>query len=234
MTTAAGVAFITGASGGLGQALTRRFREAGWQLALASHQQPCAGHLTFSFDVRDEAAAKQAIDRTVEKLGRIDVLINNAGCTLDHTVAHLLDSEWNSVVDVNLKGAFLCSRAALWHMVKQRGGHILHIGSWSARFGNFGQANYAAAKAGLIGLTQSLAREYGKRGIQVNCILPGFMKTPMTAHLPEKRLAEIVADNFLGRPSDPDDVARFILFLTTLKNVSGQIFQLDSRIAPWT
>jgi 3-oxoacyl-[acyl-carrier protein] reductase len=234
VTKSAGVAFITGASGGLGKAIAQRFAEAGWQVALASNQSPCAGETTFQFDVRDEASARRAMDSAVEKLGRLDVLINNAGIVADHTLGKLADSEWDDVLDVNLKGALLCSKAALWHMVKQRGGHIVNVGSWSARVGTFGQANYAAAKAGLIGLTQSLAKEYGKRGIQANCVLPGFMKTPMTAGLKEERVAEIIRENFLGRASDPDDAARFILFLTTLKNVSGQIFQLDSRIGPWT
>jgi 3-oxoacyl-[acyl-carrier protein] reductase len=210
------------------------FAGAGWQVALASNQRACTGETVFRFDVRDESTAKQAIDACVEKLGRLDVLVNNAGIVADHTAGKLTDSEWDHVLDVNLKGAFLCSKLALRHMVKQRSGHIINIGSWSARFGNFGQANYSAAKAGLIGLTQSLAKEYGKRGIQVNCVLPGFMRTAMTAGLTEERAAEIIGDNVLGRASDPDDAARFILFLTTLKNVSGQIFQLDSRIGPWT
>jgi NAD(P)-dependent dehydrogenase (short-subunit alcohol dehydrogenase family) len=229
-----GVAFITGASGGLGNAIARRFHEAGWQLALGYHQHPCEGDLTFRFDVRDEAAVARAMDATAEKLGRIDVLVNAAGVVADHTLGKLEQSEWDAVLDTHLKGAFLCSRAALRHMVRQRSGHIITIGSWAARFGNFGQANYAAAKGGLIGLTQSLAREYGKRGIQVNCVLPGFMKTALTAPLAGERVAQILADNVLGSASEPDDAARFILFLTTLKNVSGQIFQLDSRIAPWT
>lgn len=234
MSTDPGVAFITGASGGLGQAIARRFGEAGWRLALCYHQHPCPGELTFGFDVSDELAAKKAIDTTMEKYGRIDVLVNNAGGVADHTIGKLDESEWDSVLDAHLKGAFLCSQAAIWHMVKQRSGHIINIGSWSARFGNFGQSNYSAAKAGLIGLTQSIAKEYGKRGIQCNCVLPGFMKTAMSANLTEERVAQIIGDNFLGRASDPDDAARFILFLTSLKNVSGQIFQLDSRIGPWT
>ncbi len=234
MTTAAGVAFVTGASGGLGQAIARRFGEAGWQLALGYHRHPCPGEFALGFDVRDAAAVKKAIDSTVEKLGRLDVLINNAGGVVDHTLGKLQEPEWDAVVDTHLKGAFLCSQAAVWHMVRQRGGHIMNIGSWAARFGNFGQANYAAAKAGLIGLTQSLAKEYGKRGIQANCVLPGFMRTAMTENLTEERVSEIVGDNWLGRASETDDAARFLLFLTTLKNVSGQIFQLDSRIGPWT
>lgn len=228
------VAFLTGASGGLGQAIAKRLREAEWQVALCSLQRACEGEVTFRFDVGDEAAVKQAVDATVVKWGRLDLLIHSAGGVADHTLGNLTEAEWDSVLDAHLKGAFLCAKAALKHMVRQRSGHIVHIGSWAARFGNLGQSNYAAAKAGLIALTQSLAREYGKRGIQCNCILPGFMHTPMTAGLTPERVAQILADNALGRASDPDDAARFILLLTTLKNVSGQIFQLDSRIAPWT
>jgi len=238
-----GVAFLTGASGGFGKAIADEFLAAGWRVALASHSKAFDrthaedGHeraLELRFDVRDEAAVKHAIDSAVEKFGRLDVLVNNAGITVDHTIGKIDEAEWDAVLDVDLKGAFLCSKAAAWHMVKQRSGHIINIGSWSARFGTCGQANYAAAKAGLIGLTQSIAREYGKRGVQANCVLPGFMHTPMTAGLKPERVEEIVADNVLQRPSAPEDAARFILFLTTLKNVSGQIFQLDSRIAPWT
>lgn len=230
----AGVAFLTGASGGLGAAIARRFGQAGWRLALAYHQHPCEGEFTVSLDVREEAAVNRAVDSAVERFGRLDVLINNAGVVADHTIGKMDHAEWDAVLDVNLKGAFLCSKAALWHMVRQRRGHIINLGSWCARYGNFGQANYAAAKAGLIGLTQSLAKEYGKRGIQVNCVLPGFLNTRMTSNLKDERAREIIAHNVLHRPSDPDDAARFILFLTTLKNVSGQIFQLDSRIGPWT
>lgn len=231
---AAGVAFVTGASGGLGQAIARRLREAEWRVALCSLQRECEGELTFRFDVRDETAVKRAVDATVATWGRLDLLVHSAGGVADHTIGKLGESEWDAVVDAHLKGAFLCSKAVLKQMVKQRSGHIVHIGSWAARYGNFGQANYAAAKAGLIALTQSLAREYGKRGIQCNCVLPGFMHTAMTANLKPERVAQITADNVLGRASDPDDAARFLLFLSTLKNVSGQIFQLDSRIAAWT
>lgn len=234
MTVSTSVALITGASGGLGQAIAKRFDEAGWQLALCYHQHPCEGEFTQKFDVCDQEAAKKAIDATMEKFGRLDVLINNAGIVADHTIGKLTEADWDAVLDTHLKGSFLCSQAAIRHMAKQRSGHIINIGSWSSRFGNFGQTNYAAAKAGLIGLTHSIAKEYGKRGIQANCVLPGFMKTAMTANLTEERVAQIVGDNFLGRASDPDDAARFILFLTSLKNVSGQIFQLDSRIGPWT
>ena len=119
-------------------------------------------------------------------------------------------------------------------MLRQRGGHIINIGSFSGRAGQRGQANYAAAKAGLIGLTESLAKEVGSRNLRVNAILPGVLPTPMTAKLSETQLADYVAANALGRINSLSEVAEFIVFLATMQNVSGQVFQLDSRIARWT
>jgi 3-oxoacyl-[acyl-carrier protein] reductase len=135
---------------------------------------------------------------------------------------------------VHLKGAFLCSQAVLRPMLKQRDGHILNVASFSARTGNRGQANYAAAKAGLLGLTTSLAKEVGSRNVRVNAILPGVLPTPMTASLTPEQLETFATANALGRLNDPAEVARFAAFLAGTQNISGQVFQLDSRIARWT
>ena len=148
-------------------------------------------------------------------------------------MAQLNPAAWDHVLDVNLKGAFLCAQAALRPMIKQRGGHILNIGSFVARVSRAGQANYAAAKAGLIGLTQSLAKEVGSRNVRVNAILPGVLATPMTAQLTPEQFAAISTENALGRISTVEEVARFTAFLAGTQNISGQLFQLDSRIARW-
>jgi 3-oxoacyl-[acyl-carrier protein] reductase len=132
------------------------------------------------------------------------------------------------------RAAFRCSKLAARQMMRQRDGHIINISSFGARRGPRGQANYAAAKAGLVGLTQSLAKELGSRNVRVNAIFPGVMPTNMTAHFPAERLEEFAQANALGRINSPDEVARFIVFLAGTQNISGQVFQLDSRIAPWT
>ena len=131
---------------------------------------------------------------------------------------------------VNLDGAFRCCRAALKLMVKQRAGHIVNIGSFSALSGPVGQANYASAKAGLIGLTQSLALEYGNRNVRCNCVLPGFLETKMTRGVLEKHRPQVLAAHSLGRLNTPADAARFIVQLDGFAHVSGQVFQLDSRV----
>ena len=181
-------------------------------------------------DVRDEAQVEAYFSR----LERIDVLIANAGLTRDGTLAKLAASDFDEVVNANLRGAFLCTRAAIKMMMKQRSGHILLIGSRSGKNGPRGQTAYAAAKAGLVGFAQSVAKEYGTRNIRCNVVLPGFLETKMTAHLPDKLREEIRAEHTLGRFNTTENAARAIAFLARLDNVSGQVFNLDSRIDRWT
>jgi len=178
-------------------------------------------------DVREEAQ----IEAYFSRLERVDVLIANAGLTLDGAVTALASDE---VVNVNLRGAFLCARAALKFMLRQRSGHIVLVGSRAARHGTRGQSAYAAAKAGLAGLAQSLAKEYGARNIRCNVVLPGFLETRMTAGLSAQRREEVRADHALGRFNTVENAARFIAFLARLDHVSGQVFTLDSRIDRWT
>lgn len=181
-------------------------------------------------DVRDEAK----IEAYISRLERVDVLIANAGLTRDGAVTGLTSDDFSEVVNTNLRGAFLCSRAALKFMVRQRSGHIVLIGSRAARCGTRGQSAYAAAKAGLVGLAQSLAKEYGPRNIRCNVVLPGFLETKFTTDLPEKRREEIRAEHALGRFNTIENSARAIAFLARLDHVSGQVFTLDSRIDRWT
>jgi 3-oxoacyl-[acyl-carrier protein] reductase len=231
------VAWITGAGGGLGCELVRQFNDAGWRVAAAFHSSHAFEETPVlwpgQLDVTDAEAVTRLADIIVERWERIDLLINNAGVTGDLPVWQLSDDAWEKVLSVNLKGAFHCSRAAISPMLRQRGGQIINISSFAARHGHAGQSNYVAAKAGLIGLTQSLARELGKKNIRVNAVLPGVMRAGMTSRLSEEQMQTFASANLLGRLNDPMEVASFILFLAGTRNISGQIFQLDSRVSRW-
>ncbi len=232
------VALITGAGGGLGRAFVREFLAQDWTVVAACHSSPAdfpvEPSAVLRFDVSSRLGVRAATKTIVEKFGRIDLLINNAGITADGSSWQITDEAWAKVFNVNLKGAFLCSQAVLPSMLAQRDGQIINISSFAARRGHRGQASYVAAKAGLIGLTESLAWEAGPQNVRVNAILPGILPTPMTAQLTGDQLKELAGENALGRINELEEVARFAAFLATLKNVSGQIFQLDSRIARWT
>ncbi|HTH47883.1 MAG TPA: SDR family NAD(P)-dependent oxidoreductase [Candidatus Limnocylindria bacterium] len=232
------VVLITGAGGGLGSATVAEFAAQGWQVIAASHAAPPAttaenvAHVTL--DVTDRAQVASVFDGVQQRFGRLDVLLNNAGIARDGLVPQLPLEEWQQVLDVNLKGAFLCSQAAVRPMLRQRDGHVINIASFGGRVGRAGQSNYAASKAALLGLTQSLAKEVGARDVRVNAVLPGFLRTKLVGALTEEQLAGHCAANALGRLNDFGEVVRFLVFLAGMRNVSGQIFQLDSRIAPWT
>jgi 3-oxoacyl-[acyl-carrier protein] reductase len=214
------VAVITGGEGELAQVIAAELRAA---------------------DVEVHAPGRAELDVTAAEnvrsyfggFERIDLLVNNAGVSVDTVFAKMSEQQWDRVLDVNLRGAFLCSRAASVLMARQRAGHVINIGSFSARFGTFGQANYAAAKAGLIGLTQSLAKELGRRNVRANCVLPGYLETKFVAHVPAEARDRILRMHELGRFNTVADAARFVALLDTMPHVSGQVFQLDSRIAPW-
>lgn len=215
------VALITGGEGDLGQAIRRELELQGWQVFAPGKAQ---------FNVTDKAH----VQTFMGGMPRLDLLIHNAGFLRDASMLKMTEADFHDVLQVHLKGAFLSAQAALKLMVRQRYGHIVNIGSFSALSGPAGQGNYAAAKAGLIALTQSLAAEYGPRNIRANCVLPGFLDTKMTRALLEKDRPIIESAHTLGRLNTVEDVARFIAFLHTLENVSGQVFQLDSRIHRWS
>src|SRR5688572_19071357 len=223
------VVIITGASGGLGAALTTEFLEAGWRVVAASRSlssSPAKEHVfSVQLDVNEPTQIEDAIKNTVARFGRIDALINNSGVTADGLCGQLSDEDWQRVLNVNLRGAFLCSQAVARQMLRQRDGHIINISSYGGRVGAHGQSNYAAAKAGLLGFTQSLAKELGSRNVRVNAILPGVMPTNMTADLRPEQIEAFGSVNVLGRINALDEVARFIQFLVTTRNISGQIFQ---------
>ena len=231
------VVLITGAAGGLGHGLVEEFAAQGWLIAAGFHQQPFPRQSEsvrpVRLDVTIGPQVRTAVAEILSWWGRIDVLVNNAGLTADHPLWLISEPDWDRVLEVNLKGAGLCAQAVLPAMVKQQDGQIINISSFSGRVGARGQANYAAAKAGLIALTQSLAREAGPANVRVNAVLPGVLPTPMTAGLDRKTLGAYAQANALGRLNTVAEAARCVVFLAGLENVSGQVWQLDSRIAPW-
>lgn len=216
------IALITGGEGTLASALHHELSTQGYEIH-------APGRATL--DVTETSS----ISAYLTGLSRLDLLICNAGLVADKPLSRMEDDDFSQVLDVCLTGAFRTARAALKLMSKQKQGHIVFIGSFSAWRGPVGQANYAAAKAGLFGLAESLAKEYGGRNIRVNVILPGFMDTKMTASLKESTREEYRQSHALGRFNTPAETARFIAFLDQhLPHTSGQIFNLDSRIHRWS
>ncbi len=231
------VSLVTGAAGGLGAAIVKELTRRGWRVAAGWHRKSVAASedvLPVPLNVTSEESVKGAVELVTAKWGRVDLLVNNAGLTINETLLKTSDEDWERVMDVNLRGAFLLSKAIVRAMLKQRSGHIINISSFAARSGPRGQVAYASAKAALIGFTQALAKEGGSRNVQANVILPGVMPTEMTASLSEEVMTAFAEANALGRINDVAEVARFIAALAEMKNISGQVFQLDSRIAPWT
>jgi NAD(P)-dependent dehydrogenase (short-subunit alcohol dehydrogenase family) len=212
---------ISGGRGGLASAVQKEFATLGDRVHAPGREE---------MDVCDEAS----VDFYITRLDRLDVLVANAGVVRDATLSRLTDDDYSAVVDTNLRGAFLCVRAALRLMLRQRSGHLILIGSRSARNGPRGQAAYAAAKAGLMAFAQSVAREYGARDIRCNVVLPGFLETKFIAKMTPERIETVRAEHALGRFNTVENAARFIAFLARLDHVSGQIFTLDSRIDRWT
>jgi NAD(P)-dependent dehydrogenase (short-subunit alcohol dehydrogenase family) len=218
------LALITGGRGAIATQLDAQLAAAGFTVLSPGRDE---------LDVTDAAAVDRYFAECVP--GSIDLLVNNAGAIEDAVLAKMDAAAFARVLDVNLGGAFRCSQRALRPMLKARAGHIVNIGSFSALSGPAGQSNYAAAKAGLIALTQSLAKEAGTRGVRANTVLPGYLKTKMTAGVPPEAEARALAAHVLGRFNTPEDAARFIVFLhLQMPHVSGQLFQLDSRIRRWT
>jgi len=232
------VAFVTGSTRGIGLAVARTLHAAGARVAVvgrdAARAQDVAaglgaGTTGVGCDVADAAQVAEAITAAEQALGPIDILVNNAGLTRDNILLRLSEADWDAVLDANLKGAFLTMRAVTKGMMKRRSGRIINITSIVGIIGNKGQANYAASKAGLIGLTKSAAREYASRGILINCIAPGFIDTDMTAALPEEARKVLLEQIALGRLGSPDDIANTVLYLASdlAGYVTGQVLVVD-------
>jgi 3-oxoacyl-[acyl-carrier protein] reductase len=172
------------------------------------------------------------VEKAIEKFGRIDILVNNAGIARDQLLMRMSDEDWEAVLNVNLKSVFLCTRAVLRHMVKQRWGRIISISSIVGIVGNPGQANYASAKAGIIGFTKTIAREVGSRGITVNAIAPGFIVSKMTEQLSEEQKGEMLKRIPLGSLGTPRDVAEAVAFLASeeARYITGQVLGVDGGL----
>ena len=210
------IAVVTGGLGGLGRAICRALRDAG-HCPIAADRASAgpldAGVLAEMLDVSDFDACRAFADRIEREHGAIDILVNNAGITRDATLRRMEPAQWRQVIDVNLGSAYNLCHAVLDGMLRRGHGRIVNISSVSGQTGNYGQTNYAAAKAGLHGFTMSLARETAGRGITVNSVSPGYIATPMTAAMPEHVREKIVATIPAGRMGTPEDIARAVAFL---------------------
>ena len=236
------VAFVTGASRGIGRAIALTLAEAGADVAVnyagnaAAAEEVAAGirkmgrrALILQGDVSQTEAAAAMLDAVVAEFGRCDILVNNAGITRDGLLMRMKEEDWDAVLNTNLKGVVNCTKAALKYMMKQRSGKIVNIASVVGIMGNAGQANYAAAKAGCIGFTKSVAKEVASRGITVNAVAPGLIATDMTSVLPDKVIEEMAAGIPLKRAGQPVDVAKAVLFLVSddAAYITGQTLNVD-------
>ena len=236
------VAIVTGASRGIGREIALAFAREGAQLVLTARTEEAlrATHegiralgkkepFLFTLDVKDGVKTEELADKTLDKYKRIDILVNNAGVTRDGLFVRMSESDWDEVLDTNLKGTFLCMRAVSKTMMRQRWGRIINIASVIGLIGNAGQANYAASKAGVIALTKSAAKELGSRNVLINAIAPGFIETEMTQVLGDeikKTILKSIPVGFFGKPAD---VAKTAVYLASEESsfITGQVITVD-------
>lgn len=236
------VALVTGASRGIGKAIALLLAENGADVAVNFAGSTAAAEavaaeiekmgrkaILVQGDVSQTEVCAEMVDKVVKELGHIDILVNNAGITRDTLLLRMKEEDWDAVLNTNLKGVFNCTKAAVKYMAKQRSGSIVNISSVVALMGNAGQANYAAAKAGILGFTRSVAKEMAARGIRVNAVTPGFIKTDMTSVLSEKVVAAMEASIPLARLGEPEDIAKAVLFLVSDNSayITGQTLHVD-------
>ena len=237
------VALVTGAVGGIGRSISLHLAAEGAILALnylVERDEDAEEYLKeltrqgfraslYKADVSRSDEAVSLVERVTKDFGRIDVLINNAGITIDKTMRNMSPDQWDKVIGVDLSSVFYCSRAVIGQMLERGYGRIINISSVVGQKGNFGQTNYAAAKAGIIGFTKALALETAKKGITVNAIAPGFVKTAMTDKIPKDVMDKIVDSIPVGRLADPSEIARAIVFLADEKSsyITGQVMGIN-------
>jgi 3-oxoacyl-[acyl-carrier protein] reductase len=239
------VALVTGGARGIGRDIALLFAREGADVALFDVNEALLSQTAeelraltrraegISVDVTDGKQVDEGVAKVLDKLGRIDILINNAGITKDGLLIRMDDAQWDRVLNINLRGTFLCTRAVAKHMLKQRRGRIVSIASIVGLIGNPGQANYAASKAGIIGFTKAVAKELASRGVTCNAIAPGFIKTEMTEALPEQAKQRLMEAIPMGTLGEPADVAQAALFLVSdaARYITGHVLVVDGGLA---
>jgi 3-oxoacyl-[acyl-carrier protein] reductase len=239
------VAVVTGAGRGIGRAIALKFAQEGADVVCVSRTADNAGRVSaeisalgrkswaHAVDVADAKAVTEAAEKILAEAGKVDILVNNAGVTRDGLIMRMSEADWDTVVDTNLKGAFLFTKALVRSFMKQRSGRIINVASIAGIIGNAGQANYAASKAGLIGFTKSIARELATRGITANVLAPGFTDTDMTAALNEDIRGEVLKKIPLNAFGHPEDMAAAALFLASpgARYVTGQVLAVDGGLS---
>lgn len=238
------VAIVTGGANGLGRETILRFVKEGAKVVIADYNEESGQHVLkevlelggsaifVKVNVADQRSVKAMVETTIAQFGKVDILINNAGITNDGMLAKLSEDAWQKVIDVNLTGVFYCTQAVIPHMVEQGNGKIINTSSVTGVYGNIGQTNYAATKAGVIGMTKTWAKELGFKGINVNAVAPGFIETGMTAQVPEKVLDKMIQQVPLRRLGKPKDIANAYLYLASdeADYVNGTILHVDGGI----
>lgn len=236
------VALVTGAGRGIGRAIAEELASRGADVVLADRLLDVAeqsareiaestGRQTIALpvDVSDLESARVLVDKAIERFGKVDILVNNAGITRDNLIMRMDEADWDAVIDINLKGAWNCSKAVIRSMMKQRYGRIINISSVSGLAGQAGQTNYSASKAGLIGLTKALAREVASRQITVNAVAPGFIPTALTVDLPAELKDAMMKITPLGRMGKPEEIAYAVAFFAADEAgyITGQVLSVD-------
>lgn len=235
------IAFVTGASRGIGKAIALRLANDGRHVVLASRSEGPLSEVkaeieaaggkasVCAVDISDRKAFAEAIEGTASEHGRLDILVNNAGITRDNLLLRMSDEEWDAVIETNLTSAFVAMRAAARPMMKGKFGRIVNIASTSGLVGNSGQANYAASKSGLVGMTRTVAREIGGKGITANVVAPGFIQTDMTSNLPESVLESVKGLIQVKRLGTPEDIASAVAYCTSddAGFLTGQVITVD-------
>ena len=236
------IVIVTGSGRGIGRTIAEKFAAAGATVVVSDVDEAIVNEVAAALpnsaigvkaDVTNADEVENLIKQAMERFGRVDVVVNNAGITRDTLLIRMAEKDWDMVLDINLKGAFLVTKSAAKVMMKQRSGRIVNISSVVGLFGNAGQANYSASKAGLIGFTKSVAKEIGARGVTVNAVAPGFIETEMTKTLPEAARNQFLDLSAIKRAGTPEDVASAVMFLASddASYITGHVLSVDGGLS---